>query len=798
MERGGAAEDPKCSRLAGFYRLPVEERLRRVQAFADLSDADVEVLRGTDPALVAGADRMIENVAGVFHLPVGIAANFRIDGHDVLVPMVIEEASVVAACSNAARMLRHGRGIATNASAPIMIGQVQLCDVPDLPAAAQAILKDKARLVDLANEGHQRLLARGGGARDLEVRTFAETATGPMLVIHLLVDVCDAMGANLVNAMAERLAPELEQLSGGGAFLRILSNLSDRRVVQVEGRVPLQELDRPALGYSGAEVAARVERASVFAEVDPYRAATHNKGIMNGVDAFLIATGQDWRAVEAGAHAFAARSGMYSALARWRVEGDALVGRMTLPVQVGIVGGVTKVHPVVRVLLQVVGARKAQDIGRVAGAVGLAQNLAAILALATEGIQRGHMSLHARNIAAAVGARDGQIDRIVAEMIRRRTFSHDAAEQLLESANAAPEGARAPLAKPLTIEELRAMRDAHWPAIEALIAEVVPRPTSEGTRSGEAFSAAFWYAIGTGGKRLRAVLPLVVFEAFGGDPREAVPFAASMELLHNATLIHKDALSRLRSRRGADTLWVQCGLDQAVQTGDAMLFAAMGCLDRLQRSPVVAARLQRLLTSQMLTILRAQIDATSLVEAGHPDGDAMVELLRDRTGGLFRLSVMGGAVLAQAHDEVLQQLARIGDHLGVIFQVQDELLGIVGGVGDAERGASIRSGEAGILLHHCLRHASPTERDELAAILAKQAPATPERDVGRAIELLRQHGSLRHGVHLLERAQAAIDAEAAQLPQTGLQRLLAGIGAIFLAPLVDQLGHEASQDAAPE
>ena len=779
----------RTSRLAGFYKLPVEERLRQVQRFANLSEEEVDTLRGVDLERLAAADKMIENVGGLFHLPVGFAANFRVDGHDVLVPMVIEEPSVVAASSNAARMMRGGRGIVTETTAPIMIGQIQLCDVPDLEAGRAAILGQRERLIALANEGHSRLIARGGGARDLEVRVFAETEIGPMLVVHLYVDVCDAMGANLVNSMAERLAPEVEDLSGGGAFLRILSNLSDRRLVTVEGRIPFAMLDRPSMGWSGAEVAERVVRASVFAEVDPYRAATHNKGIMNGVDAFLLATGQDWRAVEAGAHAYAARDGRYTAMAIWRTEGDALVGRMTMPMQVGVVGGVTKVHPVVRVLLKVVEARTAADIGRIAVSVGLAQNLAAILALATEGIQRGHMSLHARNIAAAVGARDDQIDRIVAEMIRRRTISHDAAELLLDAAQHAPEHK----AVPLTIEELQAMRDRNWPRIEALMEQVVPRPAPSDSLSGganaqsDAFGDIFWYAIGTGGKRLRAILPLVVFEAFGGDAEEAIPFAAAMELLHNATLIHKDTIAHVRSRRGADTVWVRYGVDQAIQIGDAMLFAALDCMQRLERPGTVVSRLQRLVTTQTLGILRAQVDATHLVDGGHHDGDAMVELLRDRTGGLFRLSVMGGAVLAQAHDDVVQQLARIGDHLGVMFQVQDELLGIVGGFSIIERGASIRSGEAGIMLHHCLRNATPEAREELAAILAKHEPATGDRDVLRAIELLRQTGSLRYGVELLERTQQAIDREAAALPQTGLVRLLAGIGDIFLAPLVGKL-----------
>ncbi len=437
---------PRTSRLSGFYKLPIDDRLATVKAFASLADSDIDDLRGHDPERLAAAERMIENVAGLFHLPVGIGANFRIDGEDVLIPMVIEEPSVVAASSNAARLLRDGDGIITDATPPVMIGQIQLCEVPDLDKAEAALEAEAEALVAYANEGAPRLVARGGGARRIELRRFEQTELGSMLVVHILVDVCDAMGANLVNGMAERLAERCEQLSGGRAFLRILSNLADRRLIHATGRIPLHRLDRPQMGWNGLEVAERVVRASVFAEVDPYRAATHNKGIMNGIDAFLLATGQDWRAVEAGAHAYAARDGRYTAMATWRVEHDHLVGRLTVPMQVGIVGGVTRVHPVVKVLLKVVGARTATDIGRVAASVGLAQNLAAILALATEGIQRGHMSLHARNIAAAVGARDAEIDRVVAEMIKRRTITHDAAASIFAARDtAAPDSPTVPL-----------------------------------------------------------------------------------------------------------------------------------------------------------------------------------------------------------------------------------------------------------------------------------------------------------------------------------------------------------------
>lgn len=421
----------RCSRISGFYKLSVGERLDVVREFAALSDEQIDMLGSRSALTLARAEKMIENVGGLFQLPIGFAPNFRIDGRDYILPMVIEETSVVAASSHAAKLLRGGDGIVSEATPPIMIGQIQILDVPDL-AHAEASIRDAApSLIHLANEGQPRLLGRGGGACRIETRVFADTAVGPMLVIHLHVDVRDAMGANLINTMVETIAPNCEQLTGGRACLRILSNLADQRLVTVTGRVPFAALARPALGIDGETVAIRVMEASVFAEVDPYRATTHNKGIMNGIDAFLLATGQDWRAVEAGAHAYAARDGQYRALATWRAEDGYLVGRLSLPMQVGTVGGVTEVHPVVNVLLQVTGCRSACELGRLAAAAGMAQNLAAILALATEGIQKGHMSLHARNIAASLGAEGDLVDAIVAEMIRRDSINRETAETLI-------------------------------------------------------------------------------------------------------------------------------------------------------------------------------------------------------------------------------------------------------------------------------------------------------------------------------------------------------------------------------
>ena len=422
----------KTSRISGFYKLSLVERLAAVQRFADLSPDEIETLRSPDGLPLEMAARMIENVGGLYHLPVGFAANFRIDGRDRLVPMVTEEPSIVAAASNMARILRDGPGIETGATDPIMIAQIQVCDVPDMAAARAAVLAEADTLIAKASALDPRLVAAGGGARRIEVRELPETFVGPMLVVHIHADVRDAMGANAVNTMAEALAPDIARLTGGEVGLRILSNLADQRLVRAVGRVPVGALASERLGLTGEQVADRIVRASAFAEADPYRAVTHNKGLMNGVDAVLMGAGQDLRAVEAGAHAFAARDGRYTALSTWRREGAELVGRAELPMQVGIVGGVTKVHPVVKVLLKVLGVATADELSRIAVSVGLAQNLGAILALSTEGIQRGHMSLHARNIAAAAGARDDQIDAVVSGMVAARTFTHEAAERLLE------------------------------------------------------------------------------------------------------------------------------------------------------------------------------------------------------------------------------------------------------------------------------------------------------------------------------------------------------------------------------
>jgi hydroxymethylglutaryl-CoA reductase len=391
------------SRLPGFYRLPIDERRARVglAGAAELLDRG-----GLD---LDTADHMIENVVGLFGLPLAVGTNFRVNDRDLLVPMVIEEPSVVAAASFAARLVRAGGGFRASADPPVMTAQVQLLDVADPDGAAGRIVADKLAILAEATGAAHRLCARGGGPRDLAVRVLSRPGQpdGGVLVVHIDVDCRDAMGANLVNSVAETLAPRLAALAGARAGLRILTNLADQRCVRVAARVP-----EGALG--GRDVRDAIVSASRFAELDPYRAATHNKGIMNGVDAVLIATGNDWRSVEAGAHAYAARSGRYAPLAIWRADGDALAGELELPMAVGTVGGALRAHPCARLALELLGVTSAQELAGVVGAAGLASNLAALRALATEGIQRGHMSLHARAVARQAGARGELVERVAA------------------------------------------------------------------------------------------------------------------------------------------------------------------------------------------------------------------------------------------------------------------------------------------------------------------------------------------------------------------------------------------------
>jgi len=415
----------KTSRISGFYKLTVEERLRIVAEFAGLSDEEVELLRRYAALDRETASRMIENVIGTFQLPLGIAVNFLINGRDYMIPMVIEEPSVVAAASNAARMTREGGGVFAQSTESLMIGQIQLVGIKDPHAARLEVLRHRDEILEIANEQDPVLVKLGGGARDLEARVL-ETRLGPMLIVHLIVDVRDAMGANAVNTMAEAVAPRLASITGGRYRLRIISNLADKRLVRAWTRVPPE-----AVG--GKEIAEGIVEAWAFADADPYRAATHNKGIMNGVDAVVIATGNDWRAVEAGAHAYACRYGVYKPLSTWEIdEKGNLVGSLEMPLAVGIVGGATRTNPLARICLKILGVKTARELAEVIGAVGLVQNLAALRALAAEGIQAGHMSLHAKNIAVMAGAVGDEIDQVAEIMVREKCVRVDRAKEILE------------------------------------------------------------------------------------------------------------------------------------------------------------------------------------------------------------------------------------------------------------------------------------------------------------------------------------------------------------------------------
>lgn len=446
---------PRSSRMSGFYQKSVEERATLVADWAGLTTAEQAIL--TDGLSIGQADKMIENVIGRYPLPLGIGVNFLINDRDYLIPMVVEEPSVVAAVSFAARLARTGGGFRTGSTAPVMIAQIQLLDVPDAVSAERAILAEKSALLHQADTSPS-ITARGGGPVDLVVRHLPQTPTGPMLIVHLLFDTRDAMGANAINTAAEAIAPMLEQLSGGRTLLRILSNLTDQRRAWAEVAIPAASFATEAL--TGEVVIQNIAHANAFAVADPYRAATHNKGILNGIDAVALATGNDWRAIEAGAHAYAARDGQYRALTAWRViqeleslrdkelkhqrdekvtqslslsssQAPVLYGKLELPLAVGIVGGATRSHPVAQVALKILGMGSARELSEVMAAVGLAQNLAALRALATEGIQRGHMALHARQVAAAAGAQGAEVDRIAAQLVQEGQIRVERARELL-------------------------------------------------------------------------------------------------------------------------------------------------------------------------------------------------------------------------------------------------------------------------------------------------------------------------------------------------------------------------------
>jgi hydroxymethylglutaryl-CoA reductase len=415
----------KTSQISGFYKLTPKERVNYVKDFAGLTDKEVEILQSTGALEMELADRMIENVVGTFPLPLGVAMNFLINNKDYMIPMAIEEPSVVAAATYAAKMARKKGGFFTSSTEPVMIGQIQAVDIQDPFAAKMKILSAKKEILKKANDQDPMLVSVGGGAKHLEVKVI-DAKSGTMVITELHVDCRDAMGANAVNTMAEAVAPMIERITGGRVYLRIISNLAVKRLARAWAVI-----DKETVG--GEDVVDGIVEAYNFAAADPYRAATHNKGILNGIIGVVIATGNDHRAIEAGAHAYAVKNGHYDTLSYWEKNSDGdLVGSIELPMAVGLIGGATKVHPTAKIVLKILGIETANELGEVMAAVGLAQNLGALRALAHEGIQRGHMSLHARNVAITAGASGTQIDMIVERMVEERKVRLDRAKELLE------------------------------------------------------------------------------------------------------------------------------------------------------------------------------------------------------------------------------------------------------------------------------------------------------------------------------------------------------------------------------
>jgi hydroxymethylglutaryl-CoA reductase len=415
----------KSSQISGFYKLNPKERVALVKEFAGLSDEECNLLQNTGSLPLEAADHMIENVVGAFPLPLGIGVNFLINNRDYLIPMAIEEPSVVAAASYAAKMVREGGGFHTSSTPPVMIGQIQVVDIADADKTKQRVLNAKQEILEKANAQDPVLASVGGGAKDLYAKVIS-TTVGPMLIAELHVDCRDAMGANAVNTMAEAVAPTIERITGGRVYLRIISNLATKRLAKAWCTVPKESL-------GGESVVDGIVNASAFAAADPYRAATHNKGAMNGIIAVILATGNDHRAIEAGAHAYAAINGKYSSLSTWeKNENGDLKGTIELPMAVGLIGGAVRTHPIAKIAVKILGVKTANEFAEVLAAVGLAQNLAALRALAHEGIQRGHMALHARNIAIAAGAGEKIVDLVAERMVKERKIRMDRAKELIK------------------------------------------------------------------------------------------------------------------------------------------------------------------------------------------------------------------------------------------------------------------------------------------------------------------------------------------------------------------------------
>jgi hydroxymethylglutaryl-CoA reductase len=415
----------KSSAISGFYKLSPKERLAIIKDFAGLTDEETRLLENTGSLPMDVADHMVENVIGVFPEPLGIGVNFQINGKDYLIPMATEEPSVIAAASYAAKMVRDGGGFHSSSTTPIMIGQIQVVGIKDANLAKKQVLDAKVKVLKKANDQDPVLNSFGGGAKNMDAKII-DTSLGQMLIVELYVDCRDAMGANAVNTMAEAVAPLIEQLTGGHVYLRIISNLATKRLAKAWCTVTKESL-------GGEAVVDGIAYASAFAAADPYRAATHNKGALNGIIAVILATGNDHRAVEAGAHAYAAIKGPYTSVSKWtkNKNGD-LEGSIELPMAVGLIGGAVKTHPIATIAMKIINVKSANEFAEVLAAVGLAQNLGALRALANEGIQCGHMSLHARNIAITAGAKDEMVDLVAERMVKERKVRVDRAKEILE------------------------------------------------------------------------------------------------------------------------------------------------------------------------------------------------------------------------------------------------------------------------------------------------------------------------------------------------------------------------------
>jgi len=769
------------SELFKFYRLSRADRCQRLAEMVELQDLDLRRLSGEEGLQAEQADHMVENAVGVMGLPLGVCVNLRINGQDRLAPMAMEEPSVVAAASHAAKMLRAGGGISVIAPAPLMEGQVQVLDIENLDQAEAGIMARQRDLLRLADRMDPCLVDAGGGARELRVRRLELPATEaaparPMLVVQLLIDVRDAMGANAVNAMCEGIAPEVERITGGRVCLRILSNLCDRRLVVASGKVPLHALQGKG-GGGPRELALRIEEASLFAEVDPYRAATHNKGVMNGVDAVLLATGQDWRAVEAGAHAHAAATGSYSSMSRWRLRGDNLEGRLEIPLAVGVVGGVTGSHPGVKTALKLAQIQGAADLAGLAAAVGLAQNLGALRALAAEGIQRGHMRVHLRNAALSAGATGKEVDRVALTLGGRDRACAGEAKRVLAEVRRASAGSA------LSEEELRRrvenLGEEHLPRILALLDIVL----KEDGPSGASLADLCTYHMQTGGKRLRALIPLLTADVLGQDPAALLPFGAACEMLHNATLVHDDVQDGDRMRRGRETVWSRFGMPQAINLGDAMFYYTLLLLDRLDLPATRRQAINRRLIRATLQVIEGQQLEFMLATAERPTMEAYTAVVAGKTAGLLRLVLAGAAELCGAPAALVSGLDQAALHLGILFQIQDDLLDLYGEKGRESRGSDIREGKRSVLAVHALVHAPPEEAARLREILNLDRAATGEAEVEEARRIMERAGArIRAVEELVSRRDRALGADGLETHQ-GARSLVGYMASLFLKPL---------------